>query len=760
MHEPPAYTFTEFYGTGAARKAQKSLTLPALKNAVLQTSRREKAALPWLKFATFGEILTEKKSFRHDANVIQVTGLEADYDGEVVHVAEAVEKLTKAGVLAFVYTSPSHSPDKPRWRVVCPFSQPYPPEKRAAFLGRLNGLLGGILAGESWTLSQSYFYGRVGNNPAHTAVIVEGEHIDQLDELDEIWLGKPNTGTAKVNGSGQMQSGPVDQVALLQEIEDGKSYHTAMMRLLGVWALNDGVPMVEAKRRILDAMDMTFPPDRDQRWNERRVDLDRCIHYVYGKQDAKTEADRSQDTAHQRLILSPGAPLDSGREFLRRQHTAQAQRTLHHQNSTFYTWEGSHYREYAGEELQARLYSFLDKAFVLKDDKLAPFNPNRSRVANVMEAVAAEAQIPTHNAAPMWLDGRTAPPPNELISCSNGLLHLTTKRVLPHTPALFAMNALPFAYDAGAPAPLQWLNFLNGLWYDDCESISTLQEMFGLLLTGETRHQKMFLVVGPKRSGKGTIARVLTHLLGQANVCGPTLGSISQNFGIAPLIGKRLAIISDARLSGKADQAVIVERLLAITGEDSLTVDRKFRDPWTGRLQTRFLVLTNEVPRLTDSSGALASRFVTLILRKSFYGQEDHGLTDKLLAEMPGILKWAIEGWERLVKRGHFVVPQSSSAVQQEMEDLGSPIGAFLRHRCKVQPGQWVACDDLYNSWLDWCRDQHREHVGTVQDFGRSLRAAVSGLAVTNNRLPNSTQRERRYEGIRLKTAAERDAEE
>lgn len=133
-----------------------------------------------------------------------------------------------------------------------------------------------------------------------------------------------------------------------------------------------------------------------------------------------------------------------------------------------------------------------------------------------------------------------------------------------------------------------------------------------------------------------------------ANVCGPTLGSISQNFGIAPLIGKRLAVIADARLSGRADQQVIVERLLAITGEDSLSIDRKFRTAWDGRLETRFLILTNEVPKLTDSSGALASRFVTLILRKSFRGLGDHGLTDKLLAEMPGILKWAIEGWDRL----------------------------------------------------------------------------------------------------------------
>jgi putative DNA primase/helicase len=460
------------------------------------------------------------------------------------------------------------------------------------------------------------------------------------------------------------------------------------------------------------------------------------------------------DVETPKLVLNPAAPLDSAREFIRRQHTAHKLRTLHHQNDTFFTWYGSHYRECAPEEIRADLYQFLDTAFCMKEHKegeavtrrLAPFQPNRSRVGNVLEAVAAEAQLPTHQRPPTWLDARTAPPPGELIAFTNGLLHLPTRKLLAHTPALFAMNALPFRYDPAAPLPLDWLHFLNTLWPDDDEAITTLQEMFGLFLTGETRHQKAFLIVGPKRSGKGTIARVLTQLLGQANVCGPTLSSISQNFGLAPLIGKRLAVISDARLSGKADQQIIVERLLSITGEDSLTIDRKFRDPWTGQLETRFLVLTNEVPKLSDASGALASRFITLILRKSFFGAEDHGLTDRLLAEMPGILAWALKGWDSLKARGHLIAPASARAVQQEMEDLGSPIGAFIRDRCEIGAGKDVQCEQLYRTWCEWCRDQNREHVGTVQDFGRNLRAAVPWLSVKQGR--NEGDRVRRYDGI------------
>ena len=182
---------------------------------------------------------------------------------------------------------------------------------------------------------------------------------------------------------------------------------------------------------------------------------------------------------------------------------------------------------------------------------------------------------------------------------------------------------LPFQFHPRAPKPLRWLQFLDQLWFGDDESQDALGEWFGYVLSNATDLQKMFLLVGPKRSGKGTIARVLTGLLGAHNTAAPTLAALTQNFGLQPLIGKPLAIISDARLGASADSMIAVERLLSISGEDTLTIDRKYREPWTGRLPTRFMILTNELPRFTDSSGALASRFVVSILPTSFYGREN-----------------------------------------------------------------------------------------------------------------------------------------
>lgn len=213
--------------------------------------------------------------------------------------------------------------------------------------------------------------------------------------------------------------------------------------------------------------------------------------------------------------------------------TGRARSTTH--ADAFYVWTRTHYERISHEEIRAAVYKFLHGAYRrTKNDEVVPFDPTRREVANVMEALAAETQLPGAISAPVWLDAKPRPMASELIVCTNGLLHLPTRQVLPHTPALFTLNAIDYAYDPDAAAPKEWLRFLQTVWREDSEAVNTLQEMFGLLLTGDTRHQKAFLIVGPKRSGKGTIARVLTAILGPPNVTGPTLSGLAQNFGLAP----------------------------------------------------------------------------------------------------------------------------------------------------------------------------------------------------------------------------------
>jgi putative DNA primase/helicase len=269
--------------------------------------------------------------------------------------------------------------------------------------------------------------------------------------------------------------------------------------------------------------------------------------------------------------------------------------------------------------------------------------------------------------------------------------------------------------------------------------------MFGYLLSGDTAQQKMFLIVGPKRGGKGTIARILTRLLGRHNVAGPTLSSLGTNFGLQDLIGKPVAVVSDARLGSMADGSLITERLLSISGQDLQNVDRKYLPPWSGQLPTRFVVMTNELPRLSDSSGALASRFVVLMLDQSFYGRENPTLTEELSEELPAIFNWALDGLERLRKRGYFHTPASSRDTLQALEDLASPVGAFVWDKCGTGPDRSVEARLLYTGYRAWCEETGR-HAVNQQVFGRDLRAVRPEIRVRQL----GEERLRHYVGIGL----------
>jgi putative DNA primase/helicase len=95
------------------------------------------------------------------------------------------------------------------------------------------------------------------------------------------------------------------------------------------------------------------------------------------------------------------------------------------------------------------------------------------------------------------------------------------------------------------------------------------------MVTSDKTQQEIPLMVGPKRSGRDTIVRLLKALAGSNTVVNPTLSTLGWPFRLSTLIGKPIAVFPDARLSSRSDNAAIVECLLSISGEDDQTIDRK-----------------------------------------------------------------------------------------------------------------------------------------------------------------------------------------
>ena len=112
--------------------------------------------------------------------------------------------------------------------------------------------------------------------------------------------------------------------------------------------------------------------------------------------------------------------------------------------------------------------------------------------------------------------------------------------------------------------------------------------------------------------GQGDALQDPDRPAGSNSVAGPTMSSLGGQFGLQGMITKMLACISDARIGQRTDKTAVVERLLSISGEDAISVQRKFLTDWFGRLPTRMQILTSELPALTEGSGALANRYIVL----------------------------------------------------------------------------------------------------------------------------------------------------
>ena len=133
-------------------------TLQGLAATISCATRKQKHELPLLKLARFGDQRSDEGSLRHNDNVLAITGVELDYDGEQMSFEEAVATVRKAGLSALLYTSPSFTCEKPRWRILCPASRELEPEQRAKLTGRVNGVFGGILGKESFTLRKRFIW--------------------------------------------------------------------------------------------------------------------------------------------------------------------------------------------------------------------------------------------------------------------------------------------------------------------------------------------------------------------------------------------------------------------------------------------------------------------------------------------------------------------------------------------------------------------------------------------------------------------------
>ena len=269
----------------------QDMTVDELAELIKNTRAHKKSDLPLLKFARFGLLRTTTTpaggggSLRHDANVMMTSGVEGDYDGETMPFAEAVRRLEESGLAFLAYTSPSYTSAAPRWRVVCPFATEQPPAVRAVMMNRLNGVLGGMLHRESWTLSQAFYFGQVNGVEFELAIGSGDECIDEADELESGLPYQPTAGHGTVAKAGKSGKSRPDYAALsefelLDLIQTGEHYHGPASELARRWAYQ-GIPQADTENNLISAFDNLPAAQQDRKWSKARNSVGRWAQKAY-----------------------------------------------------------------------------------------------------------------------------------------------------------------------------------------------------------------------------------------------------------------------------------------------------------------------------------------------------------------------------------------------------------------------------------------------------------------------------------------------
>ncbi len=394
-----------------------------------------------------------------------------------------------------------------------------------------------------------------------------------------------------------------------------------------------------------------------------------------------------------RPLLNPQAPYAIAGEYIHRHCMVGADCVLWHWQGQFYRWGGLVYETVPDELMRGQIYNFLNDAVKKAGEVLHPFQPAPRHVNEVIDSLRSRLALGTECQPPTWLSTRKSA--TDWIVFQNKVVNVLTEETRDLTPDLWVHSALGFDWDPDAECPV-WETFLaevfpkpNAQGVDE-ESVQFLEEFMGYCMTEETKFQKGAMLIGPKRSGKGTISRVLQQLVGNPGYVGLSFNTWIQSENSKEcLVGKRVGVFADTRFKpGKQygqnyDPGGIThtsaEFLLNIIGEDTVTIGRKYKSPWHGQLRLKLMLISNEVPNLNDSSGVLPSRFIKLHFPVSFFGKEDVNLKDKLRAELSGIAVRCVRAYGDLGQRGHFVQPQSATALEREVLTASDPFTAMVQ---------------------------------------------------------------------------------
>jgi putative DNA primase/helicase len=313
-----------------------------------------------------------------------------------------------------------------------------------------------------------------------------------------------------------------------------------------------------------------------------------------------------------------------------------------------------------------------------------------------------------------------------LLNTENGTNDLKTGVERPANPNDYITKKTGCAIaPKGTPHPL-WTAFLNRVMGKDAELIKFLQRYFGYCLTGLTIEHCFVFSYGTGANGKSTLFNTIAKIFGDYATTAAMETFLASNnerhpTDIAKLVGARIVVAQETQQGRKWDE----EKIKALTGGDRQTA-RFMRQDFFDFIPTfKLLISGNHKPNLNTVDEAMRRRFLLVPFTVKIPEKDrDLKLTEKLAAEWPAILRWAVDGcleWQRI----GLAPPAAVLEATKNYFEAEDTLAQWMSEKCDIDLGnefKYAPIADLFSSWAEFAK-AGGDIPGSKKSFSEAMQA-------------------------------------
>lgn len=306
------------------------------------------------------------------------------------------------------------------------------------------------------------------------------------------------------------------------------------------------------------------------------------------------------------------------------------------------------------------------------------------------------------------------------LNTPGGVVDLKTGALRPHARTDHMTNIATATPRGTAPA---WLDFLGDVTANDLELQAYLARIAGYALTGATTEHALFFLYGTGANGKSVFVNTLAAILGDYAKNAPIdtfmeTRSDRHPTDLAGLRGARLVSSIEVENGRRWAEA----KIKSLTGGDPISARFMRQDFFQFVPQFKLLIAGNHKPSVRDVDEAMRRRLHLVPFSVTVPPERrDPRLSERLMAEGDGILRWAVDGcldWQNGGLRPPACVREATEGYF-EAEDS---IGRWMSERCVLAPNAAAPTAALFASWKDWA-ERNQEFVGPLKRFSQNMEA-------------------------------------